>query len=96
MIEGLETHKSEGNIQSTLGNVQSTLGNIQSTLGNIQSTLGNIQSTLGNIRYARLACVPPSWCDTAAMHLNMIVWRYRKLCKTSRYHIDNICTTGVG
>jgi hypothetical protein len=26
---------------------------------------------------------------TAAIHLNMIVWQYRKLCKTIRNNIDN-------
>jgi hypothetical protein len=33
---------------------------------------------------------------TAAIYLNVIVRQYRKLCKTIRNNIDDICTTGVG
>jgi hypothetical protein len=33
---------------------------------------------------------------TAAIHQNMIVWQYRKLCKTKRNHSDNMLTTGMG
>jgi hypothetical protein len=56
----------------------------------------NVLKELGIVKVADQKAMQRRLAYTAAIHLNMIVWQYRKLCRTRHNNIDNICTTGVG
>jgi hypothetical protein len=56
----------------------------------------NVLKELGIVKVADQKVMQRRLAYTAAIHLNMIVWQYRKLCKTRRNNINNISMTGVG
>jgi hypothetical protein len=56
----------------------------------------NVLKELGIVKVEDQKTMQRRLAYTAVIHLNMMVWKYRKLCKTRRNIIDNICTTGVG
>jgi hypothetical protein len=58
--------------------------------------VANLLKELGIVKVADQKTMQRRLAYTAAIHLNMIVWQYRKLCNTRRKNIDNICMTGVG
>ena len=58
--------------------------------------VANLLKELGIVKVADQKTMQRRLAYTAVIHLNMMVWKYRKLCKTRRNIIDNICTTGVG
>ena len=56
----------------------------------------NVLKELGIVKVADQKTIQRGLAYTAAIHLNMIVWKYKKLCRTRRNNIDNISKTGVG
>jgi hypothetical protein len=56
----------------------------------------NVLKKLGIVKVADQKTKQWRLAYTAVIHLNMIVWQYRKLCRTRRNNIDNISKTGVG
>ena len=56
----------------------------------------NVLKELGIGKVADQKTIQRRLAYTAAIHLNMIVWLYRKLCRTRRNNIDNISKTEVG
>ena len=55
----------------------------------------NVLKKLGIVKVADQKTKQWRLAYTAVIHLNMIVWQYRKLCRTRRNNIDNISKTGV-
>jgi hypothetical protein len=55
----------------------------------------NLLKELGIVKVADQKAMQRRLAYTAAIQLNIIVWQYRKLCRTRRNNIDNICTTGM-
>jgi hypothetical protein len=58
--------------------------------------IANVLKELGIVKVAGQETMQQRLAYTTAIHLNMIVSRYRKLCKTRSNNVDNICKTGVG
>jgi hypothetical protein len=56
----------------------------------------NVLKELGIVKVAEQKAMQRRLSYTAAIHLNMIVWQYRKLCRTRHNNIDYISKTGVG
>ena len=56
----------------------------------------NVLKVLGIVEVADQKTIQRRLAYTAAIHLNMIVWQYRELCRTRRNNIDNMSKTGVG
>ena len=57
----------------------------------------DVLKELGIVKAADQKTMQRTLAYTAAIHLNMIVWQYRKLCRTRHNNINNnISKTGVG
>jgi hypothetical protein len=55
----------------------------------------NLLKELGIVKVGAQKTMQQRLAYTAAIHLSMIVWQYRKLCTTRRNDIDDISKTGV-
>ena len=62
----------------------------------VPTITANVLKELGIVKVADQKTIQRRLAYIAAIHLNMIVWQYRKLCRTRRNSIDNISKTGGG